>query len=222
MEIPELLTIIAAYLGITISMVIALFSIKQTNKNLELSRKNFDEIRKGQLLSTYPFLSQKLGKNESIVFSPGEEHFAHYMLYIKNYGKGPAVNQDFIKYEFYSSGEIIHQGKIPITGAHDILAPDDERPLDLSILKKEDWRPEIKERYDSIWIRLPHEDIQRNKCCNCTKYNREPNLVADFGKEERYWYYSAIPEISSPKCINCEWKHSSNLSTNNLRVGKEE
>lgn len=207
----EFETMIATYTAIVVSVIISLYvnqrNLSRIDENLELSRKNLDEMRKNQLISTYPFLSQKIGKEDPRIYIAGEESHPHFILYIKNFGKGPAVNQDSVTYEFYQGENQIHQRRVPITGAHDIISPDDERPLDMTDLSEGEWNPEIERRYDTIWVRLPHEDIQRNRCCNCTRYLRQPQIIGGYGKVERHWYFSAIPEISSERCEECEWRN---------------
>jgi hypothetical protein len=207
----EFETVLAAYLAIIISVLVSLYlnhrTLSRTDKNLELSRKNLDEIKKGQLLSTYPFLSQKIDKECQKVYIAGVESYDHYMVNVKNYGKGPAVNQQSVHYEFYDGENKIHQRTVKIVGAHDIVAPGDERLLDLTVLSENEWR-EIEKKYDTVMIQLPHEDMQRNKCCNCTKYIRQPQIDGGYGKFERHWYFSAIPEISSEKCKTCIQKPS--------------
>ena len=206
----ELETMIGVYAAIVISVIISLFinqrNLNRMDKNIEISRLSLEEIRKGQLISTYPFLSQKIDTERSRVHISGVESFPHFMLYVKNFGKGPAVNQDSVIFEFYQGENQIHQRNIPIVGAHDVIAPGDERHLDLTVLSEGEWNPEIKRRFDTIWIRLPHEDIQRNNCCNCTRYRRQPKISGGYGKDERHWYFSAIPEISSEICEECPWR----------------
>ena len=178
-----------------------------------MTRKNLEGMKKGQLISTYPFLSQKIGtesvSSNVLIASGNTQHYeVHFILKIKNFGKGPAVNQDRVDYRFFQGEDRIHQNSVTITGAHDIIAPEGERPLNMTILCRDDWNLEMEKRYDTIWVRLPHEDIQRNKCCNCTKYERQHQITGRYGKVERYWYFSALPEISSERCRECEWRNT--------------
>lgn len=206
---------VAAYLAIGLSVIIS-FIVNQRNitrmdKNIKLSRKTLSQMQKGQLISTYPFLSQKIliEREDPEMSVLGSESQPHFKLYIKNFGRGPAVNQDQVDYKFFRGENLIHQNEPEkITGAHDIIAPLGERPLDMTILSRGIWNPEIEKRYDIIWIRLPHEDVQRNECCNCTKYTYQPHIIGRYGKVERYWYFSAIPEISSERCQECEWRNT--------------
>jgi len=127
----------------------------------------------------------------------------HFMLYIKNFGKGPALNQTLVDYRFFQGNRLILQNSNSITGAHDIIAPLQERPLDMTVLFPNDWNLEILKRYNYVWIRLPHEG--GNKCCTCTKYQFQTQITGRYGKIERYWYFSALSEISSERCKECDW-----------------
>jgi len=207
---------VAAYLAIVFSVAVSIIvnqrTLNRMDKNIELSRKTVDTILKGELISNYPLLSQKIdteGVSSNILIAGGPTHYeTHFLLKIKNFGKGPAINQDHVVYRFFQGERQILQNSILITGAHDIIAPLDERKLDLTVLSSDDWNLEMVKRYDNIWVHLPHEDIQRNKCCSCTKYVYQPQISGRYGKTERYWYFSALPEISSEKCKECEWRNS--------------
>lgn len=182
-------------------------------------RNNREQARdlaaRERAISNYPLLSQKIetkGVQSNVLIAGGDtQHYeTHFRILIKNYGKGPAINQVRVYYRFFQRGRQIHQNYIPITGAHDIIAPGDERPLNMTklerALNRNDWNSEMEKKYDTIWIRLPHEDIQRNECCNCTKYEYQPQISGRFGKTERHWYFSSYPEISSERCSECEWR----------------
>jgi len=173
-------------------------------------RQDRDLAARERAISNYPLLSQKINLEfTGIQFSVNgidKPSGPHYKLIIKNFGKGPAINQDRIYYRFFKGENQIHQNFVRITGAHDIIAPDGDRPLDMTILREEDWNLEMPKIYDIIWVRLPHEDIQRNECCNCTKYEYQPQISGRFGKTERHWFFFTYPEISSARCRECEWR----------------
>lgn len=165
-------------------------------------------------ISNYPLLSQKIDlkfpNKDSSVHGIDEPSGPHYYLLIRNYGKGPAINQDRIYYKLLNEGEELKYN-ISITGAHDIIGPsiDHGRDLDMTKLSRDlgrdDWDSDLEERFHTIWVRLPHLDIQQNECCNCTTYEYQPQITGKFGKTERHWYFSSYPEISSEKCKECEW-----------------
>ena len=183
--------------------------ITQLNEG-RINRNQVSELAaRDRAISNYPLLRQKIElKTPHIqihvhgIDTPSQPH---YFLLIENYGKGPAIDQDTVFYLFFKGENKIHQNLIRITGAHDIIAPEDERPLDMTKLSENDWNIGMETRYDSIFVRLLHKDIQRNKCCNCTTYENEPQLNAKFGKTERHWYLSSYPEISSEACKECVW-----------------
>ena len=193
------------FLGIvTFYLVFTQLTEGRTNRN------QFSKLAaRDRAISNYPLLSQKIiteGVAGNVVIGEDTQHYAtHYILKIKNFGKGPAIDQDKIQYIFFKGENKIHQNLIRITGAHDMIAPDDERPLDMTKLSENDWNIGMETQYENIWVRLPHQDILRNKCCNCTTYKYEPALSAKFGKIERHWYFASYPEISSEECKKCEW-----------------
>jgi len=207
-ELETMIALYAAVFASLISIIVSAFYNRKTlsrmDANIKLTSKTVDEMKKGELISNYPLLSQKIDTESVQSHSDPQNYESHFKLIIKNFGKGPAINQDHIYYKFLK-GEKTHKNSITITGAHDIIAPLDGRPLDLTKLNSDDWNFGIQKLYDIIWIRLPHEDIQRNKCCNCTKYIYQPQIKGKYGKDERYWYFSALPEISSDKCKECKW-----------------
>ena len=188
---------------------LAIVEVREGRENRELSRESIEEMQKGRLISNYPLLSQKIDTKvvSSDLSVDGADMLqkSHFMLKIKNYGQGPAINQSWVYYRFYEGENQTHQRSVPITGAHNVIAPLDERPLDMTKLVRDDWNMDMVKRYDNIWVRLPHEDIQRNKCCTCTKYIYQPQIRGKYGMVERYWYFSALPEISSEICESCEW-----------------
>lgn len=194
------------------TIFLSLNEIATGKKNREQTR---DLSARARAISTYPLLSQKIetkGVQDNVLIGGDDtQHYeTHFRILIKNYGKGPAINQDRVYYRFFQRGRQVHQNYVPITGAHDIIAPGDERPLNMTelerALNRNDWNLEMEKEYDTIWVRLPHEDIQRNGCCNCTKYEYQPQIIGRFGKTERHWYFASYPEISSNRCRECEWR----------------
>jgi len=179
-----------------------------------LALTGMSESARARMISSYPLLSQKIETkdvpNTGLSKGLDTQHYErHFRILIKNYGKGPAINQDRVYYKFFNEGKEIKY-HIPITGAHDIIEPLVERPLNMTKLSRDlgrdDWYSDLEEKFYTIWVRLPHLDIQRNECCNCTKYEHRPKLEGRFGKMERYWYFAGYPEISSEKCRKCEWR----------------
>ena len=206
------------FLGCT-TIYLALTEMAESREN---RRHNRDLAARERAISNYPLLSQKIrteGGQGNALLGRGDtqEYETHFRILIKNYGKGPAINQDRVDYRFFKGGIKKLQCYILITGAHDIISPRDERPLNMTKLSRgqgrNDWNLDMEKQYDTIWIRLPHEDIQRNECCNCTKYEYQPKLIGRFGKTERYWYFASYPEISSEKCKECEWRTLEDAAT---------
>lgn len=176
-----------------------------------LALTGMSEGARARMISNYPLLSQKIETKDVPKKGLGAntQHYErHFGLLVKNYGKGPAINQDRVYYKFFNEGKEIKY-HIPITGEHDIIEPGVERPLNMTKLSKalgrDDWNFDLEKKFHTIWVRLPHLDIQRNECCNCTKYEHRPRIKGRFGKMERYWYFAGYPEMSSERCRKCEW-----------------
>ena len=136
-----------ALVGIgTILLAIATYHLacndtREGKKNREQDR---EVAARERAISNYPLLSQKIktkGVQSNVLIGGGDtQHYeTHFMLLVKNYGKGPAINQDSIYYIFFKGENKIHQNQIRITGAHDIIAPGDERPLNMTKLSEKDW-----------------------------------------------------------------------------------
>lgn len=176
------------------------------NKNREQDRYLSARER---AISNYPLLSQKIDfefpSKQLSVHGIDDPSRPHYILVIKNYGKGPAISQDKIHYIFFKGENKIHQNLIRLTGAHDIIAPEGEREVNMTVRSEGNWNLGMETKYDFIFVRLPHYDIQRNECCNCTTYKYNTQTIGELGKIERHWYLSSYPEISSERCKDCDW-----------------
>ena len=196
-----------------INSVLAIVAVIGLIFSFYWNRKTLTEMKNQRLTSSRPVLSQKIVREE---YSVGQIFNAHFMLKVKNFGKGTAFKQTFIDYKFYHDEKLLLDKKSePIIGAYDDIEPLKERPLDLSLLFQDDWGYNQEGiivdgvHCNFIEIRLPYEDIQGYKCCSCTRYMYNAVLSGLYGKIERFNWYSASSEFSNEKCKKCNWRNSS-------------